>query len=106
MHHLVALPHRDPAGVADQARGADAALGGAEVRAVEEARGAATQQMVFGAVVAGEDHDRVVRDTQFGQGVQDRTEVVVEHQQRVAPVAVDARTLELLAHTIGKCISE
>src|SRR6516164_5231293 len=53
MHHLVALdPGLDPAGPADQKRGADASFGRAEIRAIKETSSSASGQVILGAVIS------------------------------------------------------
>ena len=91
---------------ADQERRADAAFGRAEIGAVEEAAGAAAGEVILGAVVAAQDHDGVVADAELVGLVDQHAEVVVEHQQAVAPFAVFAFADESGRVTIGKCISE
>ena len=64
-------------------------------------------QVILGSVVAAKHDDGVVGDAEFVELVEQHAEVVVQHQQAVAPIAVGA-----LAPTnssrgiIGKCISE
>ena len=98
MDHFVALGARlDVVRPADQARRADAAFGRTEVRAVEEAAGAAAGEMILGAVVAAHHHDGVVGDAELVELVEQHAEVVVEHQQAVAPVAIVALADEFVA---------
>src|SRR5581483_7382208 len=84
----------DLAGPADEERRADAAFGGGEVRTVEEAAGAATREMILGAVIAAEDDDGVLADAELIDLVEQHAEIVIEHQQAVAPFAVLALPLE------------
>jgi hypothetical protein len=97
VHDLVAFAAgRDAAGPADQARGAQVALPAGEIGALPVAGGAAPQQHIFGAVVAGEHHHGVASDAELLQQVQQPAEVGVQLQQAVGPVALAALALELL----------
>ena len=76
MDELVGRASRgDPAGPPDQAGRAQPALGGREVRAVEDARAAPRDQQVLGAFVAGEHDDRVICDAEFVECVEQIAEV-------------------------------
>ena len=78
-------------------RRADAAFGRREIRTVEEAAGAAAGEMILGAVVAAHHHDGVVGNAEFVELVEQHAEVMVEHQEAVAPVAVVALADEFVA---------
>ena len=62
--------------------------------------------MILGAVVAAHHDDGVVGHAEFVELVEQHAEIVIQHQQAVAPLAVVALADEFVAGDIGKCISE
>src|SRR6516165_9694696 len=103
VNHLVALgPRLDAARPTHQQRRANAALRRTEIRAIEKAAGSPPHQVIFGAVIAAVNNDSVVGNPQLVELVEQHTEVVVEHQQAIAPLAVVAFAREFVARGHGE----
>src|SRR5262249_43060065 len=64
-------------------------------RAVEKARMTAPGLKFLGTVVAGKDADRIVLDSQFFDGVEDRSKIRIKFGQAICPVTLAGLSLEL-----------
>ena len=53
--------------------------------------------MILGAIVAAHDNDGVVGDAELVELIEQHAEIVVEHQEAVAPIAIVALPFELVA---------
>ncbi len=103
MNHLVALgPRLDAARPTHQQRRANAAFRGTEIRAIEKAAGSAPHQVILGTIVAAVDNDGVVGDPELVELVEQHAEIVIEHQQAIAPLAVGAFAGEFVARKHGE----
>src|SRR5712671_331423 len=100
MKHLVAFgPRLDLARPANEEWRANAAFCRTEIRAVEESAGSASDQVVLGAVVAAHDDNCIVGNSKFIELVEQHTEVVVEHQEAIAPFSIRALSRKFVART-------
>lgn len=96
----------DVPGPAHDAGGAEVALAAGEVRALPVAGRAAPEHDVLRAVITGEHDERVVRDPELVEEIEQHAEIAVELKQAVSPVALSGLALELLTRVTGMCSSE
>jgi hypothetical protein len=87
----------DVSGPANQTRRPQRAFHASEIGPVPVSGGPSPGQRVLGAVVAGEDDDRVVGDVEFVEQVEQGAEIGVHFQQAVGPVAGSAFAFEFVA---------
>jgi hypothetical protein len=80
---------------AHDARRAQIAFPASEIGTLPVPRRAPPQQHFLRAVVTGQDHERVAREAEFVEQIQQRPEVGVESEQAVGPIALAGLAFEL-----------
>src|SRR5262249_58754359 len=91
VNHLIALGSwLDSARPADQERRANASFRRTKVRAIEETARSPPGQVILGSVIAAVNNDGIVGNPKLVELIEQHAEVMVEHQQAIAPIAVGA----------------